>query len=421
MNEKKFSVICLVIFILSLVTIGLLGFAMIQPIVASTNNDTYLTYIKSFIEDFPTLFSSSEKDKLFTIIIVGLLLALMGLGALFTAISVLVILISGISSLFGKTRIKTRILLVASGFNLAFLSILSTTFYHDGVSLALGGLLIIASTGLAIVLHGLEDYFFGRNKTVRHLIGSIMRMAISCGYVFIGVHCFSRIFKEAGGTVEFSQYVYSDVMYLATIEEDLPKRLLSIIPMAIFILSSVAQIFISLLPAICAPKRYKENVIPKNQSGKYIAQSIIMAIIIAGTYFGSIYTSGAPENYAMGSGLIFAGIILGAAFVLAIVAAIVDPRAKLEAEMMNDSPSAPQQGASINESQPQPRGNVNVQEEAPQAAAPDSQEIEEVQTPSVDNEPEEINSSVKNDSQIVSDSPSDDDGDDDDGKNHKLD
>lgn len=327
MEKKGFSFLNLLVFIFSIATFGLMTYGAFQPLIKGYDLN-YLGYIKTFLDSFMDLVKSSDKDKLFPIIVMSLLIIVLALAILFSGIGALVILISGLVSLFGKRRIKTVWPLLAGSFHLAFISLLSSSYYYsEKVELGLGSILIIIGLCLSVLIHSLEEFFFGGNKTARHFIGSFVRTAISLSFIYMSIFYFQQLYLSGG--VSVSQYVFSDAVYLSRIEEGLPKKLFAFGAIILFAIGAIVNIMVSLLPVICGSKSINESIRPTNHSTKYIVQIIILSLLLAGTFFGSIFITDNPKEYAMSQELKMMFIIFGAGLVLAIVAAIIDPKRKL--------------------------------------------------------------------------------------------
>ena len=113
-----------------------------------------------------------------------------------------------------------------------------------------------------------------------------------------------------------------------------------------------------MLPAICGAKSFNQRHYMSNHSKKYIAQSIVMAILLVGLYYGTVLIDETPSDYSMGSGLLTALILLGVVLVVGIITAIIDPKStKFEFEGP-DSGSKPQFA-------PQPQSNSQASSDTP--------------------------------------------------------
>ena len=352
-NQKRFSVFKLIIFILSLVAIALFAYGMLmQPVFKGTGEEKYLDYYKTIIDNFPDLLKSTAKDKLFGIILLAVLLVLLGGAALFTGVATLVVFISGLVSLFSKHRIKAGWLLAAGAFHLSFISVMIAYYFPlEKVELGLGGLLIVAAYGLGVLIYALEDYFCGNNKTARRLIGTLARIVISGGFIYVSLFCFTDLYRVAGESEGFGQCLFSDFIYLSRIEEDLPKKLFAFIAVATFVMGLIINVLVPMLPAICGSRSMAEKYTPKNRNKKFIVQSVVMAILLACSYFGTVYITDNPSNYTFGAGLLLMEAVFVVAFALSIVMAIVDPKTK----------NIPQTGQPIYPASSQPVRNVSSQ------------------------------------------------------------
>ena len=362
MNNKH-TPLRIVAFILSVVAIGLLAFAMIQPVVKSTGEEKYLEYLKLFFESFQELIKSSTKDKVLGLILIVFLIATIVMGAFFTALSAIVTLISGIVSLGGKVRAKTILPVIAGGFHLAFLSLLVSFYYVDAVELEMGGLCIVIGLGVAIVAHFLEEYATSLPKPNqgRYFVASLIRTLLSGIFVYISLMCFSKLYKHNPSGTEFGQALFSTTQYNARIEEDLPKKLFAFVSAFTFALGLVINVLIPMLPAICGAKSFNQRHYMSNHSKKYIAQSIVMAILLVGLYYGTVLIDETPSDYSMGSGLLTTLILLGVVLVVGIITAIIDPKStKFEFEGP-DSGSKPQFA-------PQPQSNSQTSSDTPKTS-----------------------------------------------------
>ena len=326
-EQKRFTFFKFILFLISLAIVGLFVYSMFQPLFKVTGNNNYLEHIKSYINSYPSLLSSTNTDMLFPLVLISSLLFLSGCGALFTGIGILVIFISGIRCLLGKGRIKVIWLLVAGSFHLAFISNLSSSFYaSSNVELDLGGIFMVMGLALAIFIYALEDFLCGGNKSIRRLFGTLLRIAVSGGFVYISIFCFQNLYRVNGSTTEFGQYYISNYIFSYRIEEELPMKIYGLVTFGVFAFGLLVNIILPLLPLICGSISPAEKHRPKNRSKKYIVQCIIMAILIAGVYFGTIFTSKDHSSFAMGSGLIMMFMVLGGGLVLSIISAIIDPR-----------------------------------------------------------------------------------------------
>ena len=365
-NKKGFSVLKLIFFLLSLAVIGLFACgALMQPVFKVSSGEKYLDYYNLIIKNFPDLISSSAKDKFFPIVLYGFLLILLGGSVLFTAISALVVLVSGIFSLFGKRRLKTIWSLIAGSFHLGFISVLSSSYYViDKVELGMGGIFILVAIGLSIVIYALEDYFYGNNKTIRRLIGTIVRIAISGAFVYISLFSFREIYRLSSETEGFGQYLFSDYLYLSRIEDDLPKKLFAFLAVFTFAIGLIVNTLVPMLPAICGSRSMSEKDIPQNRNKKFIAQSVVMLILLAGAYYGTIYVDENPSQYAMGSGLLTMLVVFAISFVASIVTAIIDPKTKYRDDDYPQPAPQPQPQVVV-QPQPQPGAIKQPQQNAP--------------------------------------------------------
>ena len=396
-NKKGFSVLKLIFFLLSLVVIGLFAYgALMQPLFKVSSGEKYLDYYNLIIKDFPDLLKSSAKDKFFPIILFGFLLGLLGGAVLFTGISSLVVLVSGLLSLFTRRRLKTIWSLIADSFHLGFISVMTSSYYVlDKVELGMGGILILVAIGLSIVIYALEDYFYGNNKTISRLIGTIVRIAISGAFVYISLFSFREIYRLSSETEGYGQYLFSDYLYLSRIEDDLPKKLFAFLAVFTFAIGLLVNTLVPMLPAICGSRSMNENDIPKNRNKKFIAQSIVMPILLIGAYYGTIYVDENPSQYAMGSGLLTMLIVFVVAFAVSIVAAIIDPKSKYRDD--DPVPQVAPQPQVIAQPQPapQPRKNAPLKPQAAEEEAPQNNEQPEpeeeapLKVNKVDDEPSE--------------------------------
>lgn len=384
-NQKRFSVFKLIIFILSLVAIALFAYGMLmQPVFKGAGEEKYLDYYKTIIDNFPDLLKTTAKDKLFGIILFGFLLVLLGGAALFTGVATLVVFISGLVSLFSKHRIKAGWLLAAGAFHLSFISVMIAYYFPlEKVELGLGGLLIVAAYGLGVLIYALEDYFCGNNKTARRLIGTLARIVISGGFIYVSLFCFTDLYRVAGESEGFGQCLFSDFIYLSRIEEDLPKKLFAFVAVATFAMGLIINVLVPMLPAICGSRSMAEKYTPKNRNKKFIVQSVVMAILLACAYFGTVYITDDPSNYTFGAGLLLMEAVFVVAFALSIVMAIVDPKTKITTPTGNPStPVAPQPVRNTAfEPQTNPRNSkddvaINANQEAPKTTDnnPDDEE-----------------------------------------------
>ena len=330
-------------FVLSMVAIGLLGFAMMQPIVKSSGAENYITYIKSFFEVFPEIIKSTAKDKILPIVLLAFLVITLVMGVFLTALSAIVVLITGIRSLTGKGRAATTLLLAAACFNLAFFSLLLSFYYVTAIEWGMGGLLIVAGTIVAIVAHFLEEYATSlpNKHQGRYFVASLIRTVLSLAFVYISVMCFAKLYKFIPGGQEMGQVSLSTAQYNARIEEDLPKKLFAFVSVFTFALGLVLNVLIPMLPAICGAKSLNQRHYLSNHSKKFIIQSIVMAILLAGLYYGTVLLDETPNDYSFGSGFIMALILLGVVFVMGIITAIIDPKGGLVDEN-NNTGSKPQ-------------------------------------------------------------------------------
>lgn len=343
-NQKGFTVMKLILFILALAAVALFAYGMLyQPVFKNVTDSRYLEYFKSITDGFPDLLKSTAKDKLFGIVLVGALLALLVMAAIFTGVATLVVFISGMISLFTKRRMKTIWLLWAGAFHLAFISVLMSSFYPlTKPELGLGGIFIVAGVALGVVIYGLEDYFCGDNKSARRFIGTLVRIAISGAFIFISLFCFSEIYRLKSETSGFSQTLFSNSIYLARIEEDLPKKLFAFVAVGTFAIGLVINILVPMLPLICGSRSLSEKISPKNRNKKYIVQSIVMMILLAITYFGTVMIADNPSDYTFGGGLLIMALVFIVSLALSIIMAIVDPRTKIVRPEGNVPPLAPQ-------------------------------------------------------------------------------
>ena len=255
------------------------------------------------------------------------------------------VFISGLISLFSKKRLKAVWLLVASGFHLAFVSVLSSSYYiTEKVELGLGGILIVAGVALSVVIYALEDCFCGNNKTGRHLVGTLMRMAISGGFIYISLFCFGDIYIKNGETQGFGQTLFSDYVYLTRIEENIPKKFFAFVGMGTFALGLILNILIPMQIAICGSRSLSEKYTPKNRSKKYIAACIAFPILLVGMFYGTVFSIDETTDYNMATGLLLMLAIFVVALALAIVSAVIDPKATI---------TNPQPQGGFNQPQPQ--------------------------------------------------------------------
>ena len=229
----------------------------------------------------------------------------------------------------------------------------------------MGGILILVAIGLSIVIYALEDYFYGNNKTISRLIGTIVRLAISGAFVYISLFSFREIYRLSSETEGYGQYLFSDYLYLSRIEDDLPKKLFAFLAVFTFAIGLLVNTLVPMLPAICGSRSMNENDIPKNRNKKFIAQSIVMPILLIGAYYGTIYVDENPSQYAMGSGLLTMLIVFVIVFVVSIVAAIIDPKSKYKDDEPVPQPQVIVQPQPAPQPRPQPRVIEQPQEEAP--------------------------------------------------------
>lgn len=334
--NKKHTPLRIIAFILSVVAIGLLAFAMIQPIIKS-GDQKYLDYLKSFLETFPEVIKSTAKDKLFALALLAFLIATIVMGAFFTALSAIVTLISGIVSLGGKKRAITILPVIAGCFNLAFLSLLVSFYYTSAVEFGLGGLLIIAGIGVAIIAHFLEEYSTSlpNKHQGRYFFASLIRTLLSGIFVYISLMCLAKLYKHNPSGTEFGQSLFSSTQYNTRIEEDLPKKLFAFVAVFTFALGLALNVLIPMLPAICGSRSINQRHYLSNHSKRYIVQSVVMAILLAGLYYGTVLLDETPSDYSFGSGFIMALILLGVVFVMGIITAILDPKGGLIDEDSN--------------------------------------------------------------------------------------